>query len=252
MCSLHYSRYRSSFSCSTEGCASPVRASGLCSKHYGGRRNNPVQILCVLCGSLFLVHETNAHRQQFCGRECANQAKRGRTHKEILKTWKECLWCQNLHNTTNKFCSASCVYEKSKTTCKRSSLRIALEERHSIDAVIVELLKRVTVTESDCWLWPRLDKAGYPVGPSRKSGLHRQVLECKHQLALGSQQAHHMCARRACVNPDHLQPVTHRENVAEMLTRKSYLNRIEELEARLRELSPNDALLDVISFQPVV
>jgi hypothetical protein len=54
------------------------------------------------------------------------------------------------------------------------------------------------------------------------------------------------------VNPDHLQPVTHRENVAEMLTRKSYLNRIEELEARLRELSPNDALLDVISFQPVV
>jgi hypothetical protein len=73
-------------------------------------------------------------------------------------------------------------------------------------------------------------------------------LECKHQLSLGSHQAHHTCAERACVNPDHLQPVTQRENVAEMLTRKSYVKRIEELEARLRQLSPDDPLLQVISF----
>jgi hypothetical protein len=55
-----------------------------------------------------------------------------------------------------------------------------------------------------------------------------------------------MCANSACVNPDHLQPVTHRENVAEMMARQSLLARIRELEARLAEVAPGDPLLDVI------
>jgi hypothetical protein len=248
MCSLHYSRYRSSFKCSIENCNSPIRAAGLCSKHYGRRHRKYVDIACVLCKRSVSVDTENAHRQAFCSRDCANEAKRSYTHQNVLNTWKECLWCKGLHNSTNKYCSTDCRYEKSKTVRKRSNLRTALEERQNIDLVKVELLKRVTVTESQCWIWPRLNASGYPVGPSRRSGLHRQVLECKHQLSLGSHQAHHTCAERACVNPDHLQPVTQRENVAEMLTRKSYVKRIEELEARLRELSPDDPLLQVISF----
>ncbi|MET9382938.1 HNH endonuclease signature motif containing protein [Streptomyces sp. NPDC002928] len=47
---------------------------------------------------------------------------------------------------------------------------------------------------------------------------------------------HHKCAKPACFNPDHLQLVTQRENVAEMLERNAYIKRIKELEDRVRHL----------------
>ncbi|MFD7017187.1 HNH endonuclease signature motif containing protein [Streptomyces sp. NPDC059928] len=47
---------------------------------------------------------------------------------------------------------------------------------------------------------------------------------------------HHKCANRACINPEHLQPVTARENTAEMLERNYYLKCIEDLEAENRKL----------------
>ncbi|MFJ7227694.1 HNH endonuclease [Streptomyces sp. NPDC098090] len=47
---------------------------------------------------------------------------------------------------------------------------------------------------------------------------------------------HHRCAKPACFNPDHLQLVTQRENVAEMLERNAYIKRIEELEERVHHL----------------
>jgi len=47
---------------------------------------------------------------------------------------------------------------------------------------------------------------------------------------------HHKCANTVCVNPDHLQPTSSRENVAEMMQRHYYLSRIAELEAEVSEL----------------
>jgi heme oxygenase len=69
----------------------------------------------------------------------------------------------------------------------------------------------------------------------------------KHGASLGSQAAHHACANTTCVNPDHLQPVTHRENIAEMMARKAYVARIRELEAALTEIQPSHPLLSVIA-----
>ena len=60
---------------------------------------------------------------------------------------------------------------------------------------------------------------------------------------LGVDQAHHTCANRACVNPDHVQAVSQRENVAEMKQRNVYLARIAELESELRRLDPLNDLL---------
>jgi hypothetical protein len=59
--------------------------------------------------------------------------------------------------------------------------------------------------------------------------VHRVVLEAVHEKPLGSQQGHHICAVRSCVNPDHLQPVTHQQNIAEMMHRNAYQNYISEL-----------------------
>ena len=64
---------------------------------------------------------------------------------------------------------------------------------------------------------------------------HRLVYErVVGPLPIGSV-VHHACANRLCVRPEHLQAVTHHENVAEMLERKALLARIASLEERLRE-----------------
>lgn len=60
---------------------------------------------------------------------------------------------------------------------------------------------------------------------------------------LGKQPAHHKCATTMCVNPMHLQPVTERDNIAEMLARNYMLNRIAELEAALAVHDPEHPLL---------
>lgn len=105
-------------------------------------------------------------------------------------------------------------------------------------------LRSASDTTGDCWVWPRL-REGYPIFRigRREVALHRAVLEVKHGAPLGSQHAHHICANSTCVNPVHLQPVTHRENVAEMLARQSYLARIDELEQALRKVAPDHPLL---------
>ena len=102
-------------------------------------------------------------------------------------------------------------------------------------------------TSGDCWIWPRIDTKGYPGVTWSNAGLHRLVLEVRHGGSLGSQHAHHTCANSHCVNPDHLQPVTHRDNIAEMLARQSYLSRIRELEAALAEIDADHPLLSVIA-----
>lgn len=128
----------------------------------------------------------------------------------------------------------------------RSDARVAVELPESGD--LIEAVKALCeVNESGCWVWQGLrDRDGYGRAPSvagRTRMVHRLVLEAKHGASLGSQHAHHICSNTSCVNPEHLQPVTHRENAAEMLARKSLLARIRQLESALSEADPTNALL---------
>ena len=90
-----------------------------------------------------------------------------------------------------------------------------------------------------CWLWPHLNHRGYP-NLGREWSLHRKVLEAKLGGALGADQAHHVCGVRACVNPAHLEATSRRANIGEMQARAYYL----KVEARLRELHPDDPVLN--------
>jgi hypothetical protein len=126
-------------------------------------------------------------------------------------------------------------------------MRKAFEQQDG-PAMIVAIEKYVDKTSEGCWQWTRRFNGGYPLQRVGKKSylVHRLSLEAKMGAPLGSQAAHHMCANSKCVNPDHLQPVTHRENIAEMLARNAYLSRIAELESALAEVDPGNPLLRTV------
>jgi hypothetical protein len=80
---------------------------------------------------------------------------------------------------------------------------------------IARFMRRVRVTAT-CWLWTRrLDRLGYArttiAGP--RAGAH----EASYRLFIGDiadgLEIDHLCRVRNCVRPDHLEAVTHQENM---------------------------------------
>lgn len=127
----------------------------------------------------------------------------------------------------------------------RGDLRRAVEERN-LSALRDALLRR-TRRDGECWVWTGASKDGYPlakIGPtSRLAPVHRAVVEVAWRGDLGKQAAHHVCGNSLCVNPDHLQPVTARDNTAEMLARTYLLSRIADLEEALARYDAAHPLL---------
>ena len=102
-------------------------------------------------------------------------------------------------------------------------------------------------TDRGCWEWQgSLDQSGYAIIYVRKAlAGHRITFEAAHGVGLGKMHGHHICAVRRCVNPDHIQPATAAENSLEMMSRNSFIARIEALEGALREARPDDPLLRI-------
>jgi hypothetical protein len=135
---------------------------------------------------------------------------------------------------------------------QRSRLRAAIED----SVGILEAIKgEVVINKGGCWMWQRQDRDGYPAyamtlktGKVKMYRMHRVALEAKLGKPLGKQAAHHMCATSMCVNPDHLQPISFRENTAEMMQRNYYVTRIRELEDALALASPDHPLLNEVGL----
>jgi hypothetical protein len=68
-----------------------------------------------------------------------------------------------------------------------------------------------------CWVWLRSrDKLGYArmSMPGRSGALAHVVFwEREHGAVPAGTELDHLCRNSSCVNPDHLEPVTHAENV---------------------------------------
>lgn len=81
---------------------------------------------------------------------------------------------------------------------------------------------KVERRDSGCWEWTgALTASGYgsgwnyayPLGGKRRTSAHRQsYLLTKGEIPEGLQ-IDHLCSNKKCVNPDHLEAVTQRENL---------------------------------------
>src|SRR5690625_4184435 len=216
--------------CSTPGCGRPVwvKSTGECSTCQSSRyrRDNPgrgrttYSGTCEHCG---IDYTTKSRSTRYCSLSCAGFANPGRRPR----------------------LSAIRGPQLKLAFDQRSDLRAGYEDE-DWNLVLTAIRRRVNVdSASGCWNWLGRLRDGYPC--ARIGGkyvqVHRMAIEATHRACLGDQAAHHKCANTECVNPDHLQPVTHCENVAEMLARSAYLSRIAALEQALVELVPNHPLL---------
>jgi hypothetical protein len=91
------------------------------------------------------------------------------------------------------------------------------EERAVLEVLADSFWKRVDVCSKDeCWPWLASTNQGYGrfFYPSKKS-MRAHVFAYK--LLVGpipdGLRLDHLCRNRLCVNPNHLEPVTHKENV---------------------------------------
>lgn len=91
------------------------------------------------------------------------------------------------------------------------------------DAYMAWLLPRVR-TVGECWIWTQaLNNGGYAVGSFRGKTrtVHRMSYEAKHGPIPIGKEVDHVCANPPCVRPQHLQAVTHSENLLLAGTRVS-------------------------------
>src|SRR5699024_2450602 len=66
--------------------------------------------------------------------------------------------------------------------------------------------------KTPCWIWQgRIDPKGY--GRLGWTLAHRLVFEREVGPIPPERELDHLCRERSCVNPEHLEPVTHKENV---------------------------------------
>ena len=78
------------------------------------------------------------------------------------------------------------------------------------------LLQSIPVTESGCWIWMGNDKtAGYGrfYLNKKKELVHRVSYEVFKGHIPDGLTIDHLCRVRCCINPDHLQAVTFKENI---------------------------------------
>lgn len=92
------------------------------------------------------------------------------------------------------------------------------QRRYNIGPPVERALARVQRdSETGCWLWNgALTTAGYGhlnIGGGRYAMAHVVLYEDRHGPVPDGLELDHLCRVRHCVNPDHVEPVTHLENV---------------------------------------
>ena len=216
--------------CSIKDCNRKHQARGYCGAHYNKILRPDRHVTQIICDTCCTEYTTTRTDGRYCSLPCRDQAmreqKRGQYRERPPKPPKP-------------------PKAPRKPRDQRSALRKAIEDGGDVLAAV---RANCNTTPAGCWEWKGKLKGGYPVATIAGvwTPIHRLALETKLGQSLGKQPAHHMCGNSGCVNPEHLQPVTHAENTAEMLARNYMLTRIADLEAALAAIDPKNPLLNEV------
>lgn len=200
--------------CKVEGCERVARSNQMCEPHYHADyrdARSPHLKRCERCSKPFRGFTS---KQRFCCRSCA-QFSRDNTGRGV----------------------------------RRTELGDALSDG-SPELIISVIRSWSKVNDDGCWVWQKSKSVGgYPTyryaGKSRMT--HRLVLELTLGRPIDGQDAHHKCGNALCVNPAHIQLASRRQNIAEMLTRRTLVARINQLEQALAEIDPDHPALDRVA-----
>jgi hypothetical protein len=90
---------------------------------------------------------------------------------------------------------------------------------------------------SPCWMWQgATDSRGYAMAmrDGRVRSLHKWLWEELHGPVGEGLELDHLCRQRSCVNPDHLEAVSHAENVRRGATARLTPAQVEEIREAMR------------------
>jgi len=162
---------------------------------------------CENCGQNFTQWPSQMGRRAFCCRACYWKSKEGvEPHNKGKKTIvsKACAGCgKEISGAPSevkrrKYCSSSCA-------------------GRSFEVPLAKILERYIVNkETDCWIWTGYKNGGYGRFKTASGGsvyAHRASYEFHVGPVPEGLYLDHLCRNRACINPDHLEPVTTEENI---------------------------------------
>lgn len=85
------------------------------------------------------------------------------------------------------------------------------------------ILKKISITDSGCWEYTgKKDRCGYGVFKigGRNLGAHKvSYILHKGDFDQDNKEMMHLCHNRCCINPEHIKPGTHKENMSFIETR---------------------------------
>lgn len=207
LCSKHYQRWREGLpgrACSAPGCERGVTCRGLCGMHYQRWRKDNVSDVRRYADYGTACHVDGCTNPPWSGGLCNMHYLRLQNHGDVGS-----VGAQRVHGTD----------------AERFWPKVDREGPVPEGA------------STPCWLWlGSKNEDGYGSFRGPQPNAHRMAWVLVNGDIPTGMTIHHKCATPACVNPDHLELATNRDNTAEMFARKALEARISELEAENRDL----------------